>query len=176
MSHSQCQWMASRLKKSPNEKMPSISKNVAWNGVLPTFSMSPVRMHFWQVVARVSAGSPRPRNSRLNWFIPAGVNSTVGSFGGTSTSLGLRRQPLVAKKSRYDSRTSSVVMAGTAVGLRGGSGRSVEGTSIPETGGGRRGYFTVSFWCGVGPISAVRTIGPFLAPTARANSAGLRTG
>ena len=50
-------------------------------GVLPTFSMSPVRMHFWQVVARAKPGSPRPMNSRLNWFIPAGVNSTVGSLG-----------------------------------------------------------------------------------------------
>ena len=48
-------------------------------------------------------------NSRLNWFIPAGVNSTVGSSG-TSTSLGRRTQPLVAKKSRYASRSSSVFM------------------------------------------------------------------
>ena len=71
--------------------------------------MSPVRMHFWQVVARVKLGSPRPMNSRLNWFIPAGVNSTVGSLG-TSTSLGRRTQPLEAKKSRYASRSSSVVM------------------------------------------------------------------
>src|SRR3954452_15295232 len=80
-----------------------------WRGVLPTFSMSPVRMHFWQVVARVKLGSPRPMNSRLNWFIPAGVNSTVGSLG-TRTSLGRRTQPLEAKKSRYASRSSSVVM------------------------------------------------------------------
>ena len=49
--------------------------------------MSPVRRHFWQVVARLKLGSPRPMNSRLNWFMPAGVNSTVGSLG-TSTSLG----------------------------------------------------------------------------------------
>ena len=80
--------------------MPSISKKVSWKAVLPTLSMSPVRMHFWQVVARVNAGSPIPRNSRLNWFIPAGVNKTVSSPLGTSTSLARRTQPLEAKKSR----------------------------------------------------------------------------
>ena len=48
-------------------------------------------------------------NSRLNWFMPAGVKSTVGSLG-TSTSLGRRTQPLEAKKSRYASRSSSVFM------------------------------------------------------------------
>ncbi len=69
----------------------------------PTFSMSPVRMHFWQVAARVNLGSPSPRNSRLNWFIPAGVNNTVGSFG-TSTSLGRRTHPLDSKNSRNASR------------------------------------------------------------------------
>ena len=47
----------------------------------------------------LEAGSPRPMNSRLNWFMPAGVKSTVGSLG-TSTSLGRRTQPLEAKKSR----------------------------------------------------------------------------
>ena len=43
--------------------------------------MSPVRMHFWQVAARLKLGSPWPMNSRLNWFIPAGVNRTVSSSG-----------------------------------------------------------------------------------------------
>src|SRR3954470_10488136 len=96
--HSHAQGVYSFLKSCPKLKLPSISKNVMWRGVLPTFSMSPVRMHFWQVVARVKLGSPRPMNSRLNWFMPAGVNSTVGSLG-TSTSLGLRTHPLEAKKS-----------------------------------------------------------------------------
>jgi hypothetical protein len=31
-------------------KIPSISKKVPWRAVFPTFSISPVRMHFWQVV------------------------------------------------------------------------------------------------------------------------------
>src|SRR4051812_15721924 len=82
--------------------------------------MSPVRRHFWQVVARVKLGSPSPMNSRLNWFIPAGVKSTVGSLG-TRTSLGRRTHPLEAKKSRYASRRSSVVISGSfvVVGERG---------------------------------------------------------
>ena len=34
------------------EKLPSISKKVPWRAVMPTRSMSGVRMHFWQVVTR----------------------------------------------------------------------------------------------------------------------------
>src|ERR1700722_20155407 len=48
-------------------------------------------------------------NSFLNWFMPAGVKRTVGSLG-TSTSLGRRTHPLVTKKSRNASRSSSVFM------------------------------------------------------------------
>src|SRR3954452_2032736 len=80
-----------------------------WRGVLPTFSMSPVRIHFWQLAARLKLGSPSPMNSRLNWFMPAGVKSTVGSLG-TRTSLGRRTQPLDSKNSRNASRSSSVFM------------------------------------------------------------------
>ena len=72
--------------------------------------MSPVRRHFWQVVARVNSSLQRPRKWSLNWFMPAGVNSTEGSQRGTSTSLGRRTQPLVWKKARYFSRSSSVFM------------------------------------------------------------------
>ncbi len=51
--------------------------------------MSPVRRHFWQVVARVKVSLTLPRKWSLNWFMPAGVNSTDGSQVGTSTSLAL---------------------------------------------------------------------------------------
>src|SRR4051794_8752896 len=108
-----------------------------WRGVLPTFSMSPVRMHFWHVVARVNEGAPRPMNSRLNWFIPAGVNRTVGSFG-ASTSDGFLTHPLEAKKSRYASRSSSVFIAGLGlVPGRSAARRIGRGKSprIPETAG-----------------------------------------
>src|SRR5262245_27065824 len=72
--------------------------------------MSPVRRHFWQVVARVNSSFPIPINWFLNWFIPAGVKSTVGSPRGTSSSLGRRTHPLLSKKARKLSRSSSVFM------------------------------------------------------------------
>src|SRR6202000_194491 len=125
----------------PKLKLPSISKNVSWNDVTPTFSMSPVRRHFWQVAARVKLGSPRPMNSRLNWFIPAGVESTVGSLG-TSRSLGLRTQPFEAKKSRYASRSSSVVMSGAGYrksGMGGVIDRVGRTTRSVQDTGSRRG-------------------------------------
>ena len=63
-----------------------------------------------QVVARVKSSLQRPRKWSLNWFMPAGVNSTEGSQRGTSTSLGRRVQPFDSKKARYFSRSSSVFM------------------------------------------------------------------
>src|SRR5688572_897828 len=72
--------------------------------------MSPVRRHFWHVVARVKSSLTFPRKWSLNWFMPAGVKSTEGSQVGTSTSLGLRACFLVSKKARYFSRSSSVFM------------------------------------------------------------------
>ena len=47
---SQASSTAPSLKYSPIEKLPSISKNVRCRAVLPTFSMSVVRKHFWQLV------------------------------------------------------------------------------------------------------------------------------
>lgn len=48
----------------------------------------PARMHFWLLQALLSLpmsllGSTVPRNTGLNWFIPALVNRRVGSFRGT---------------------------------------------------------------------------------------------
>src|SRR5262245_29482477 len=74
--------------------------------------MSPVRKHFWHVVARVNSSLTFPRKGSLNWFIPAGVNSTEGSHVGTSTSLGRRLCPFVSKKAKYFSRSSSVFISG----------------------------------------------------------------
>src|SRR5947208_6007756 len=72
--------------------------------------MSPVRRHFWHVVARRKSSFTLPRKWSLNWFIPAGVNSPDGSHLGTSTSLGRRVCPFDSKKDRYFSRFSSVFM------------------------------------------------------------------
>ena len=60
--------------------------------------MSPVRIHFWQVAARVKLGSPSPRNSRLNWFMPAGVNRTVLSSARHEHVGGLSDAPLGAEE------------------------------------------------------------------------------
>src|SRR4029450_452151 len=41
-------------------------------------------MHFCEVVARVYGRLSKPRQTSLNWFIPALVNSSVGSSPGTT--------------------------------------------------------------------------------------------
>src|SRR5687768_567770 len=41
-------------------------------------------MHFWVLTARVYARFSSPRKIGLNWFIPALVNSSVGSSCGTT--------------------------------------------------------------------------------------------
>src|SRR5215218_2747816 len=41
-------------------------------------------MHFCAVVARLYARLSKPRKTSLNWFIPAFVNSSVGSSPGTT--------------------------------------------------------------------------------------------
>src|SRR5206468_559750 len=48
----------------------------------------------------------RPRNTSLNWFIPALVKSSVGSPCGTSDELRKRLCPLPSKKRRNISRIS----------------------------------------------------------------------
>jgi hypothetical protein len=40
--------------------LPSISKNVRWRFVRPTFSMSVVRNDFWQELSRREGGSSSP--------------------------------------------------------------------------------------------------------------------
>ena len=84
--------------------------------------MSPVRRHFWQVVARVNSSFTLPRKWSLNWFMPAGVNSTDGSHVGTSTSLGQRLVPLGLEKRQ--------ILFAKFVGLHGeGSGVRGRGSS-----------------------------------------------
>ena len=59
--------------------------------------MSPARSTFWTVDARRKGCVPFPRNMSLNWFMPAPVNSSVGSFAGTSDALGYAVCPFDAK-------------------------------------------------------------------------------
>jgi len=59
--------------------LPSIWKKVPCRVVLPTSSMSGVRTHFWQLVARRNGGVCWPRKYGLNGCIPAFTSSKVGS-------------------------------------------------------------------------------------------------
>jgi hypothetical protein len=49
------------LKYWPNEKLPSISKNVRWWPLSPTSSMSGVRKHFCEVAVSGAGGGSRSR-------------------------------------------------------------------------------------------------------------------
>ncbi len=72
--------------------------------------MPPARTHFCDVVARLIARVSRPVNTSLNWTMPALVNSSVGSFSGTSADERTRSWPRSAKKSRKADRTWSAFM------------------------------------------------------------------
>ena len=68
--------------------------------------MSPVRMHFWQVVTRRRGGSSSPLNQGFMGVMPALMSRMDLSFCGISEKLGSRRWPLVSKNFRYFSRSS----------------------------------------------------------------------
>ena len=76
---------------------------------MPTLSRSSVRRQRWQVAARLNPQS-LPINSFLNWFIPAGVNNTVGSSLGTKESLSTILCFLALKKTKNFSLKISAVI------------------------------------------------------------------
>src|SRR5437899_8902071 len=58
-------------------------------------------MHFWLLTARLYGRVPVPRNTSLNWFMPALVNISVGSSSGTTLDDGANVWPcFCTKKSR----------------------------------------------------------------------------
>src|SRR5256885_14801566 len=63
-------------------------------------------MHFCEVAARVYGRLSKPRNTSLNWFIPALVNSSVGSSPGTTGLDGTTVWPFDSKNFRNDWRMS----------------------------------------------------------------------
>ena len=78
--------------------------------MLPTFSMSVERKHFWQVVRRWCGGFSCPRKYGLSGCMPAVVSSTDGSYvAGTSEPDGSRLWSRATKKSRKVLRISSEV-------------------------------------------------------------------
>ena len=57
------------------------------------------------VVARRHGGVPLPGKNSLNWFIPAPVKSSVGSFSGTREALGRRTCPRGSKNASQAARS-----------------------------------------------------------------------
>ena len=70
------------------------------------FSISPVRMHFWQVQTRWRGGSSSPVNQGFMGAMPELISSRDASFWGIREKLGSRRCPLVSKNLRNISRSS----------------------------------------------------------------------
>ncbi len=96
--NSQASSIAPSLKYSPNEKFPSISKNVRWCPSSPTSSMSGVRKHFCAVVNSRAGGSSRPRKYGISGCMPALVSSVERSnAGGTSEPDGCLLWPFDSK-------------------------------------------------------------------------------
>src|SRR5258706_15566411 len=71
---------------------------------MPTSSKSlclpETRRHFWVSATRLYFAETFPRKISLNWFMPALVNMSVGSFFITIGAEGTISCPLEAKKSR----------------------------------------------------------------------------
>src|SRR5689334_21342808 len=63
-------------------------------------------MHFCAVVARAYGRLSKPRNTSLNWFIPAFVNKSVGSSPGTTGLDATIVWPLLSKNFRNVERIS----------------------------------------------------------------------
>jgi hypothetical protein len=72
--------------------------------------------------------SDSPRNTRLNWTIPAFVKSNVGSSAGTSEELGRTACPRARKYSRKWLRISAVVMVAMVFAGREPSGGDPPGS------------------------------------------------
>src|SRR3954468_11001928 len=69
-------------------------------------------MHFCAVAARTYGRLSKPRNTSLNWFMPAFVKSSVGSSPGTNGLDGTTACPLDSKNFRNVERISLAFMAG----------------------------------------------------------------
>src|SRR6266511_4457774 len=110
--------IAPSLKYCPNEKLPSISKNVRWYVSRPTSSMSGVRKHFCTVVVSGAGGGSRPRKYGICGCMPALVSSVERSSArGISDADGQRRCPFDSKNERKPSRISADVRTSPILGV-----------------------------------------------------------
>src|SRR5438067_13230153 len=106
-TNSQARSIAPSLKYCPNEKLPSISKNVRCEPSRPTSSMSGVRKHFCTVVRSGAGGCSRPRKYGISGCIPADVSSVDRSSArGTRGVDGLNGWPFDSKNARKPARSS----------------------------------------------------------------------
>src|SRR3954454_6349220 len=138
--------MAPSLKYWPNEKLPSISKNVRWYVSSPTSSMSGVRKHFCTVTVNGPGGCSRPRKKGICGCIPALVRSVERSSArGISDADGCRRCPFDSKKERNPSRISAVARTASIVGSvpRRSSGRPLSRAGARSAGGAPRGNLSL---------------------------------
>jgi hypothetical protein len=86
-------------------------------------------MHFCEVAARLYGRLSKPRNTSLNWFIPALVNSSVGSSPGTTGDEATTVWPLDSKNFRKVERMSAAFIGRKFYR----SGRAANGTgSLPR--------------------------------------------
>src|SRR4051812_35202681 len=76
-------------------------------------------MHFCDVVARVYGRLSKPRNTSLNWFMPAFVNSSVGSSPGTTGDEATMAWPFDSKKFRKVERISAAFIPALSGGRAG---------------------------------------------------------
>src|ERR1700760_4216769 len=77
-------------------------------------------MHFCEVVARVYGRLSKPRNTSLNWFMPAFVNSSVGSSPGTTGEDATMVWPFDSKNFRKVERISAAFIPALSGGRAGG--------------------------------------------------------
>src|ERR1700675_3994225 len=110
------------------EKLPSISKKVWCRAVRPTFSRSlclpPPPPPFCAVAARLYSRRSSPRNTLLNWTMPALVKRSVGSWAGTRGDERTTVCPWRRKYSRKRWRSSLPLMVMASL-YRGAVGRCV---------------------------------------------------
>jgi len=87
-------------------------------------------MHFCEVVARRYGRLSKPRNTSLNWFMPALVNSSVGSSPGTTGLEATMVWPLLSKNLRNAVRMSALFIGAgarrrTTAAVRGAIGSGI---------------------------------------------------
>src|SRR5438552_5718264 len=113
-------------------------------------------MHFWLSTARLYGRVPVPRNTSLNWFMPALVNSSVGSSCGTTGDDGTNVWPcFCTKKSMNCWRISAAV--GVMVTQFRRVGTVPKATSVRGATMGRRAFHQLTKGIGaLGPGGLIR--------------------